>query len=75
MLATSISSLLLEFDVSQLSVELAVGFHMQFSTSSPASSLPVHETLLRQNKSTLRLEKNRVLGFLKFFFYRNRFVS
>ena len=29
----------------------------QFSTSSPANSLPVQETLLQQNKSTLGPEK------------------
>ena len=29
----------------------------QFSTSSPATSLPVHGTLLRQNKSTLGPKK------------------
>ena len=32
------------------------GFH-SFLTLSPANSLPVHGTLLRQNKSTLWLEK------------------
>ena len=95
MLATSISSLLLEYDVSQLLVELDEGKYTlllvinsrafprwliqnykrykitrdvrdfvsvnwefsQFSTSSPATSLPVHGTLLRQNKSTLGPKK------------------
>ena len=69
-LATSISSLLLEYDVSQLSVELTEGGTQscerfvsvnwefsQFCTSSAANSLPVHGTLEGQNKSTLRPEK------------------
>ena len=78
-LATSISSLLLEYDVLQLSVELTEGGTQscerfvsvnwefsQFSTSSAANSLPVHGTFEGQNKSTLGPEKTKFSVFWNF---------
>ena len=98
--STFISSLLLNYDVSKISVESAEGRNTslsdyfksistltntklqemkeickfsQFSTSSPANSLPVYRTL--DKMSTLRPEKTEILFFcLYFFFYRDWFV-
>ena len=99
--STSISSLLLNYDVSKISVESAEGRNTslsdyfksistltntklqemkeickfsQFSTSSPANSLPVYRTLLRQNEHS-EAQKTEILFFcLYFFFYRDWFV-
>ena len=42
--------------------------NFQFSTSSPANSLPDYGTLLRQNMSSLGPEKKRVSIFFGIFF-------